>query len=144
MEHQKNGIGVSRYPPSGGFVSFSTSPTISRCLLSLILLLLPVPLGVNLRGERILEPERNLIYGVHQPSQKNTSRLAEPQGGAQEAHGAPVIHGRRSDIEREARNDVVHQDTKIISQIRPRDAKRPHAREHEDVTARDEAYGETL
>lgn len=39
---------------------------------------------------------------------------------------------------------MIHQDAKVIAQIRARDAERPHAAQHEEVTGREEDIGDGL
>lgn len=40
------------------------------------LLLLPVPLRINLRSERVLKPQRNAVDRPHQPRQQHARRLS--------------------------------------------------------------------
>ena len=55
-----------------------------------------------------------------------------------------MVHGRRADAEREARNHLVHQDAEVVAQVRARDAQRPHAGQHQRVAAEQQADGQTL
>ena len=108
------------------------------------LLGLPLPLRINLRRERILKPQRNRVNNKDQARQQNTRRLAKPKRRAQKAHRTAMVHGRRGHTERKTRNHLIHQDTKVVAQVRARDTQRPHAGQHQRVTTEQQADGQTL
>lgn len=109
-----------------------------------LLLLLPLPLLINLRGERILKPQRNLIHHQNQRTQHQPRRFPKPQRRPHKTHRTPIIHGTPTDIEGKPRDNLIHQNPEIISQICSRDPQSPHTRQYENIAARDEAHGEGL
>jgi hypothetical protein len=108
------------------------------------LLGLPLPLGVNLRSERILKPQSHRVNSENKSRQQHTRRLAKPKRRAQETEGAAMVHGRRANAEREPGHHLVHQDAKVVAQVRARDAERPHAGQHQRVAAEQQADGQAL
>lgn len=109
-----------------------------------LLLLLPLPLLINLRGERIFKPQRNLIHHQNQRTQHQPGRFPKPQRRPHKTHRTPIVHRAPTDIEGKPCDNLIHQNSKIISQICPRDPQSPHTRQHENIAARDEADGERL
>jgi len=135
--------------PSSQFrqlLPFKLKSNSSKLLLTTLALPLRllVPLAIDARCERILKAERNLIYDQDQRREREASRLTEPDGRAQERHGRAVVHRRVGHVEWESSHHLVHQDAKVVAQVRPRDAERPHRGEDEDVSARDERGGDEL
>lgn len=55
-----------------------------------------------------------------------------------------MVHRRAGHVERETRDHLIHQDTKVIAQICSRDSKRPHAAQHQRVAAQEQADGQAL
>ena len=108
------------------------------------LLLLPISLRINLRSERVLKPQRNAVNRPHQPCQQHARRLAKPQRRAQEAQRAAMVHRRAGHVEREASDDLVHQDAEVVAQVCARDAERPHAAQYECVATQEQADGQAL
>lgn len=108
------------------------------------LLPLPLPLSINLRRERILKPQRDTINRPDQHRQNHARRLSKPQRRAQKAQSATVVHRRTAHIEREARDHLIHQNPKIVAQIRSRNAQRPHAAQHKRVATEEESDCEAL
>lgn len=109
-----------------------------------LLLLLPLPLLINLRGERIFKPQRNLIHHQNQRTQHQPGRFPKPQRRPHKTHRTPIVHRAPTNIEGKPRDNLIHQNSKIISQICPRDPQSPHTRQHENIAARYEAHGERL
>lgn len=109
-----------------------------------LLLLLPLPLLINLRGERIFKPQRNLIHHQNQHTQHQPGRFPKPQRRPHKTHRTPIVHRAPTDIEGKPCDNLIHQNSKIISQICPRDPQSPHTRQHENIAARYEAHGERL
>lgn len=107
-------------------------------------LLRPLPLRIDLRRERILKAQCDLVDNQHESAENKPSRLSIPQRGAHEAHEASIVHWRPGNVEREARHDVVHQDAKVIAEICARDPQRPHAAQDEDIATGDEADCQAL
>lgn len=103
---------------------------------------LRITLGVDASGEGVLEAQGNEIDKQHPDGQKNTGRLAKDEGGAQEAHGRAVVHGRVGDVEGEARDHVVHQDAEVVAQEGSRDAQGPCRRDDEDVAGGEEGVAD--
>lgn len=103
--------------------------------------LLPLlPLGIDPGGKRIFKPKGNLVNRKHQSTQHDTGRLAEPERRAQETERASIVHGCRTDVERKASHHVVHQDSKVVTEIGASDAQGPHGREDENVAAGEEGH----
>lgn len=98
-----------------------------------LLVPLPVPPGVDLRGERILVPQSNLVGNVHFQSKQQTRRLAVPERSAEEVHGATQVHRRACNVEWEARHRCVHQDAKVVSQVSSGQSQSPHGRKDENA-----------
>jgi hypothetical protein len=105
-------------------------------LLALTALL--VPLLVNHAREGVLPVARNGVRNGDNARKQQPRGLAEPQGRGEEAQRGAVVHGRGRDVEGEARHGRVHQDAKVVAQVRARDAQRPHARQHERVARQEE------
>jgi len=127
------------------FPSLSLLPADNNLLsLPTLGLLLSVPLRIDLGGEGVFEAEGDLVYREDQRSKKDARWLAVPQSSTQEAHRRTVVHGRTSDVEREAGDDLVHQNAEVVAEVGPRDAEGPHGGQDEDVAAGDEDDGQAL
>lgn len=64
--------------------------------------------------------------------QKDTSNLALVKSDAEEVQGAAPVHGRAGDVEREASDGCIHEDTKVVTEIGASHTQRPHAGQHQD------------
>lgn len=95
----------------------------------------------RVHGDLLFIRQRNAIYQQHLRRQQHPRRSAIQQRRPQKAHRAPVIHRRAGDVEREARHGLIHQDAKVIPQVRARDAEGPCGGEDEDVATYDEEVG---
>jgi len=82
--------------------------------------------GVRARDER----------GQHEPG-----RLAEPQGGGEEAQGGAVVHGRGGDVEGEAGDGCVHEDAKVVAEVGAGYTKGVHGCQDEGVAGEEEGDG---
>lgn len=65
-------------------------------------------------------------------SQEKASHLALVQSNTQEVQSASPVHGRAGDVEREASDRSIHEDSKIVTQIGASHTESPHARQDQD------------
>jgi hypothetical protein len=110
---------------------FASQGSCLDALLSLPPLL--VPLGINHAREGVLPPPRNAVCRSDDACQQDACRLSVPKRGCQEAHGATMVHGCLADVERKGGDWRVHEDAKVVAEIGPRDAERPHRGQDEGV-----------
>ena len=118
-----------------GYLIYSSLSLRLLPLLPTLLRPLSLPLGIDLRGERILKRECYTIAHEYQGRQSQASRLSEPQRRTHEAHDAAPVHRRAGHVEGKPRHDVVHEDAEVVAQICARDPERPHATQHEHIAA---------
>ena len=100
-----------------------------------------VALLIDHAGEGVFELAGNGIRDSNDSSQEQTSRLAVPQRGREEAERRAVVHGRVGDVEWERGDWSVHQDAEVVAQVGTGDAERPHGSQDEDVTSQEERNG---
>ena len=81
----------------------------------------------------LLESERKQINDINLSRQQQPRRLAIQDRRAEERQRGPEVHGRARDIEGKTRNRRIHQDAKIVSQVRPREAQSPHGAKNQRV-----------
>lgn len=94
------------------------------------------------KGNALFPSQRQPIHYKHLRRQHEPGNLAIIQRHGKEAHRAAPIHRRARDIEREPCDGRVHQDPKVVTQVRAREAKRPHARQHQDVADGEQHIGQ--
>ena len=102
----------------------------------------PFSLGVDFRGEGVLELQGDEVHEEDLGGQEEAGGAGKPQRAAEEAHGAAPVHWRVGDVERETRHDLVEQDAKVVAQVGARQAQRPHGRQDEYVAEREQAAGQ--
>lgn len=111
----------------------------TECLQALLALgALLVSLLVDHACEGVLELPGNAVRNGNNASQQQTSRLAVPQRGCEEAERRAVIHGRVGHIEWERGHRRVHQDAKVVAEVCACDAERPHRGQDEGVAGEEE------
>jgi len=64
--------------------------------------------------------------------QGNPSHLTVVKSDSQEVQGASPVHGRAGDVEREASDGGIHQDSEVISKVGAGDTKSIHAGQNEN------------
>lgn len=99
---------------------------------------------VNLSSERSLETESNGVCDDDDECQDETSWLAEPECDSGEAHAASPVHWIGDDIEWESSDNVVHEDSKVVSQVGSGDSESPHGRKHKDISGEDKSCSEVF
>lgn len=99
---------------------------------------------VDASRERILEPKRNKVDNQHLDRQEHTGRLSVPERRPEEAQGGTVVHRRIGNVEGEASDAGVHQDTEVVTEIRASETKGPHAGDNENISGEEEPDGDVL
>lgn len=74
-------------------------------------------------------------------SQKQAGDFAVVQRSRQEAHRAAPVHGGAGHIERKAGDGGVHQDTKVVPEVRASDTESPHARDDKGISDSEKPVG---
>lgn len=67
-------------------------------------------------------------------AEQQTSRLRVPQRDSDKVGRAAPVHRVGDDVEWEARDHVVHQDAKIVAEVRARHAQHVHRRDNQHIT----------
>ena len=82
----------------------------------------------------LLKRQRNQINHQNLPGQEHARWFPIQQRGPKKAHRAAIVHGRAREVEWEACDRLIHQDTEVIAKICADDAKGPGARQDEDIS----------
>lgn len=99
---------------------------------------------VDASRERVLEAKRNKVDNKHLDRQEHTGRLPVPERCSEEAQGGAVVHRGIGNVEWEASDTGVHQDTKVVAEIRAGEAESPHAGDNENIPGEEEPNGDVL
>lgn len=94
------------------------------------------------RSYILLVAQSNLVQRQHLQRQEDPCRLPVHQCRAQKRESRSVIHGRIGDIEGKRGYPMIHQDAKVVAQIRASDAQSPHAAKDEDVARGNQTVAE--
>ncbi len=150
VEQRPSSIGCDLGRPALGTISLCSATLFGAtvhvaCVSSEVFLspLLPrspltLSLGIDLCREGVFKAKRHQVHGEDPDGQQETGRFAIDQRRAEEAHGGAIVHGGVHEVEREARDHMIHQDPEVIAQERAGDAELPRRRDHQDVARRDE------
>lgn len=87
---------------------------------------------VESTGYLLLPLESEPVQDEDLSRQGNPSHLTVIKSHSQEVQGASPVHGRAGDIEREASDGGIHQDSEVVSKVGARDTKSIHAGQNED------------
>lgn len=113
-------------------------------LLSVELGALSLSLCVDFASEWVLESQSDQVDNQNLNSKENTSWLPEPQSRSEERHSRPVVHWRLGNVEWETSNNIIHQNAKVVAQIRAGNTKCPHRGDNQDVSRDEEEDGGVL
>lgn len=97
---------------------------------------------VDASREWILEAKRDKVDNQHLDGQEHTGRLSVPESCSEEAQGGAVVHWRIGNVEWEASDAGVHQDTEVVAEIGAGEAKGPHAGDNENISGEEESEGD--
>lgn len=99
---------------------------------------------VDASRERVLEAKRNKVDHQHLDGQEHTGRLSVPERRSEEAQGRAVVHWRIGNVEGEAGDAGIHQDTEVVAEIGAGEAEGPHTGDNENISGEEEPDGDVL
>lgn len=100
-------------------------------------LLLDILGCIDLCSVWLLKQQCNTVHHKNEERHDNSRRLAVPQSGAQETQSQSIVHRVVVDIEGEGSDSLLHQNAKVVTQVRSCDTKRPHGGQYKNVSKRE-------
>lgn len=100
--------------------------------------------GVDHGSKWLFPTKSNLVHEVDHGGHDQPGRLTLVEGHAQEGQGGALVHGVVGHVEGEPSDSVVHEDSKVVAQVRAGNAQLVHGTQHKHLACTKEGHAQLL